>query len=156
GLFDGPPASSELRQRLETEAGTCGTRALHDRLAQVDAVTAARLHPNDQRRIIRALEVWELTGRPISAWQTQWGSQRTEDSGQRTEDGQPESVLLCPLSSVLWLNRPRPELYARINERVERMITSGLVDEVRALRQTRQPISREAAQALGYKEVFAH
>ncbi|OAI54939.1 tRNA dimethylallyltransferase [Planctomycetaceae bacterium SCGC AG-212-F19] len=148
GLFDGPPASAELRQRLATEADTLGPQALHDRLAQVDAVTAARLHANDQRRIIRALEVWELTGRPISAWQTQWGNQRTEDTGDTTEEGQQISVL-C-------LDRPRAELYARINARVERMIAAGLVDEVRALRQTQQPISREAAQALGYKEVFAH
>jgi tRNA dimethylallyltransferase len=57
---------------------------------------------------------------------------------------------------VLCLDLPRPELYARINARVERMFAAGLVDEVRVLRQLHRPLSREAAQALGYKEVFAH
>src|SRR5262249_37208877 len=72
GLFDGPPADSALRQRLTEEAERSGGHVLHERLAQVDPVTAARLHPHDHRRIIRALEVWELTGRPISTWQQQW------------------------------------------------------------------------------------
>ena len=72
GLFDGPPADAELRRRLTEEAERLGAPALHDRLAAVDPASAARLHPNDVRRVIRALEVWQLTGRPISAWQTQW------------------------------------------------------------------------------------
>ena len=73
GLFDGPPADAELRRRLTEEAERLGAPTLHARLATVDAVSAGRLHPNDVRRVIRALEVWELTGRPLSAWQTQWG-----------------------------------------------------------------------------------
>src|SRR5262249_20795630 len=74
GLFDGPPAAAALRQRLEQEAERDGWPALHARLARVDPAGAARLHPNDLRRVVRALEVHELTGRPISAWQTQWRS----------------------------------------------------------------------------------
>src|SRR5437773_3711676 len=64
GLFDGPPADPELRARLEAEAERDGDIALHARLAAVDPAAAQRLHPNDRRRVVRALEVWELTGKP--------------------------------------------------------------------------------------------
>src|SRR5262249_47114877 len=66
GLFDGPPADEDLRARLAEVAKRQGKQALHDRLARVDPASAARLHPNDVRRVIRALEVWELTGSPLS------------------------------------------------------------------------------------------
>jgi tRNA dimethylallyltransferase len=152
GLFDGPPAEPALRQRLAQEAHRAGCQVLHERLAMVDPATAARLHPNDLRRVIRALEVWELTGRPISAWQKQWSLDRRHD---------PLSSLFSPLSATLvprclWLDLPRKELYARINVRVERMMAAGLVEEVQGLRQLARPVSREAAQALGYKEIFAY
>jgi tRNA dimethylallyltransferase len=139
GLFDGPPANPELRRRLEQEAETLGKQALHDRLAHVDAVTAARLHVNDQRRVIRALEVFESTGRPISGWQREWQRESNSDTHH-----------------VLWLDLPRAELYARIDTRVQEMVEVGLVEEVRALRKLAQPLSKEASQALGYKEMFAH
>jgi tRNA dimethylallyltransferase len=173
GLFDGPPADPDLRRRLIEEAEHAGRPALHERLARVDPATAARLHPNDLRRIVRALEVWERTGRPISDWQRQWPGdrgQRTEDRGQRTGGSvdqvagvnHPETLtadslssVLCSLSSVLYLDLPRPELYTRINERVVRMVADGLADEARALRRLPRPISREAAQGVGYQEMFA-
>lgn len=140
GLFDGPPADETIRRRLSDEAAARGGAALHGRLASVDPVSAARLHPNDLRRVIRALEVWELTGRPISDWRKQW-----------TTTGRPRDDPRC-----LCLDLPRPELYARIDARVERMIADGLVEEVRALRQLPRPLSRQAMQALGYKEMFAY
>jgi len=139
GMFDGPPANAELRRRLAAEAEQNGKAALHARLARVDPASAARLHFNDVRRVIRALEVWELTGRPISAWQTQW-------SGSA---GDGEHV-----PRVLWLDLPRPDLYARIDARVGEMLAAGLVEEVRRLRALPHHVSREAAQALGYKELF--
>jgi len=142
GLFDGPPGDEALRHRLAEEAQQQGVVALHCRLAAVDPVTAQRLHPNDVRRVIRALEVWELTGRPLSAWQQQWN--QPDDLG-------PEGT-----ANVLWLDLPRDELYARIDARVEAMVAGGLVEEVRALIQLPQPLSREAAQALGYKEMIEH
>jgi tRNA dimethylallyltransferase len=142
GLFDGPPADAEVRRRLTDEAELAGTNVLHDRLAQTDPITAARLHPNDLRRIVRALEVWELTGRPISSWQQQWSVATTTEQPNRDQ--------------VLCLDLPRAELYARIEVRVEQMIKAGWVEEALAVRRLARPLSREAAQALGYKELFAY
>jgi tRNA dimethylallyltransferase len=139
GLFDGPPADEELRRRLTAEAAAHGSAALHRRLAEHDPVAAARLHPNDVRRTVRALEVWELTGRPISSFQQQW---------RASPDGVQDRVF--------WLDVPRAQLYERINKRVREMISAGLVEEVRRLRAAPHPLSREASQAVGYKELFDH
>jgi tRNA dimethylallyltransferase len=147
GLFDGPPADPELRRSLTEEAERLGPAALHARLAAVDPASAARLHPNDVRRVVRALEVGRLTGRPLSAWQTQWRPDASQD--------QPADAGRSP-RPVLYLNPPRAELYARIDARVRRMVADGLVEEARALRSLPRPLSREAAQAVGYKELFDH
>jgi tRNA dimethylallyltransferase len=165
GLFDGPPADEQIRQRLTREAALTGPSAVHERLARVDPRTAARLHPNDVRRVVRALEVWELTGRPISSWQLQWPQPEDKET-RRQGDKEPEvrspppvslsPCLLVSLSPCLWLDLPRAELYDRIDRRVEQMFAAGLVEEVRALRALPRALSREAAQALGYKEVFAY
>src|SRR5438876_1991610 len=122
GLFDGPPADPELRQRLTQEGERDGDQALHQRLAEVDPVSASRLHPHDVRRIVRALEVWEVTRRPISAWQQQWkprGGSRIEDRGLKIEDRG------WPVDRCLWLDVPRQELYDRINGRVREMMAKG-------------------------------
>ncbi len=158
GLFEGPPADDALRRRLEDEAERLGRPALHGRLARVDPATAARLHPNDVRRVVRALEVWELTGRPISAWQTQWTVAASVPLAGFLHEDKPASGTLAATGrpAVLWLDVPRAELYARINERVEHMVAAGLADEARALRQLPRPLSREAAQAVGYREMFDH
>lgn len=142
GLFDGPPADSSVRTRLEAEAQRTGRMALHDRLRQIDPIAAARLHPNDVRRVVRALEVWELSGKPMSAWQTQWD----------TAADHPASAP----NQVLWLDLPREELYRRIDARVVRMFSEGLVEEVQTLAALPRPLSKEAAQALGYKEILAY
>lgn len=143
GLFDGPPADAGLRQRLTEEAEREGKESLHARLARVDPASASRLHVNDVRRVVRALEVWELTGSPISSWQTQW----TGEQPTHTPTGLPR---------VLCLDIPRETLYSRIDARVEQMIESGLVAEVQRLQALPRPSSREARQALGYKEMLAH
>jgi tRNA dimethylallyltransferase len=167
GLFDGPPADEALRARLAEEAQRHGKSALHERLARLDPASATRLHPNDLRRVIRALEVHELTGRPLSAWQTQWNAEcgvRSADSRGGQPDGSEASPLATPQSAIrnphfprcLWLDRPRAELYRRIDARVEGMIAAGLVEEARALRRLDRRPSREACQALGYKELFEH
>src|SRR5262245_48538823 len=137
GLFAGPPADLELRRRLTAEARQHGPQVLHERLAKLDPVTAARLHPHDVRRVVRALEVSHLTGKPISAWQTQW-AESTEHRAQSEADGADNPALRSPLSGLpqcLCLDLPRSELYARIDRRVVEMIEAGLVDEARRLRQ---------------------
>jgi tRNA dimethylallyltransferase len=141
GLFDGPGANPALRARLEAEAEAVGPEVLHRRLAAVDPLTAGRLHPHDLRRVVRALEVWETTGRPLSEWQQQW-----DRPGIRQK----------PDDRCLLLDRPRQELYARIDARVEAMVAEGLVEEIAALRSLPRPVSREAAQAVGYREINAY
>ncbi|MGH7226083.1 MAG: tRNA (adenosine(37)-N6)-dimethylallyltransferase MiaA, partial [Gemmataceae bacterium] len=146
GLFEGPSGDEAIRRRLIAEAEALGSAVLHARLAVVDPVSAERLHPNDVRRIVRALEVWELTGRPLSAWQTQWRQRAGSASdGMNVAYASGSSPVLC-------LDTPRDELYARIDARVQRMIAEGWLEEARQLRQLQEPLSRQAAQALGYKE----
>src|SRR5205823_12428095 len=99
-----------LRQRLEAEAAQSGSAALHARLHAVDPASAGRIHPNDVRRTVRALEVYELTGQPLSALQTQWSIPPAPDSGTP--------------APVLWLDLPRAELYERIDRRVEAMFAA--------------------------------
>jgi len=134
GIFDGPVADPALRRRLEAEPSA----ALHVRLAMVDPPAALRLHPNDQRRLVRALEVFELTGRPMSEWQQQFQKQPTRRF------------------PPVWLDLPRETLYSRINHRALAMFAAGLVEEVRRLAELPKPLSKEAQQALGYKEVLVH
>lgn len=146
GLFPGPPADAELRHSLELEAATRGVAALHARLADIDAKTAARLHPNDVRRVVRALEVHALTGKPISEWQGTW------DTPAFAVDASAAPPPICIPAVVLEL--PRAELYSRINERVDRMLEAGWLDEVGRLLALSRPLSREARQALGYRELL--
>lgn len=137
GLFDGPPADPERRRRLEAEAAEAGPAGLHARLATVDPTAARRLHPNDLRRITRALEVWELTGRPISNWQQEWRAMPSTAG-----------------PAVYCIDRPREELYDRIDFRVTEMLTAGWLDEARRLRELTRPVSREVLAAIGYRELF--
>ncbi len=139
GLFDGPPADPAIRERLTQEAEAKGSDSLHRRLAEVDPVSAAKLHPNDSRRIIRALEVFELTGQPISVWQTQWSAIESRPADAPT---------------IICLDRPREELYDRINRRAEAMFAEGLIDEAHRLRLLDRPLSVEASKALGYAEAM--
>jgi tRNA dimethylallyltransferase len=138
GLFASPTSDPELRSRLEAE----DRQTLHSQLRAVDPKSARRLHPNDVRRVVRALEVWHLTGKSLSAWQQQswWG-----DTEPKFPDG-----------SCLAIDVPREELYARIEQRIEQMFAAGWVDEVQRLRQLSNPTSREAAHALGYAEIAEH
>ena len=148
GLFPGPPGDEELRRALEAEAAASGVYVLHARLAEIDTRTAARLHPNDLRRVVRALEVHALTGKPISEWQGTW------DTPAFAAD---PSAVPPPISiPAVVLELPREELYTRINERVERMVAAGWLDEVRRLLSLTHPLSREARQALGYRELLAY
>lgn len=146
GLFDGPPADAELRRTLETDAERAGVEALHARLAAVDPKTAARLHPNDVRRVVRALEVHALTGKPISQWQQTWDTSAFAGSA---ESAPPPAQIPAAV-----LELPRAVLYDRINCRVDAMLGAGWLDEVRRLLALPHPLSREARQALGYRELL--
>jgi tRNA dimethylallyltransferase len=139
GLYQGPPPDWEFRKAIDQEIEQVGLRALRDRLMLVDPLSAQKLHPNDKRRMIRALEVYRTTGRPISHQQTHF------DEGRP-----PKSV------KVFCLAWPRDDLHRRIDARVERMFAAGLVDEVRALLARYGSLSRTASQAVGYREVLDH
>jgi tRNA dimethylallyltransferase len=138
GLFEGPPSNPELRRRLIEEGDRIGDDALHARLALVDARTASRLHPNDRRRVIRALEVFELTGTPLSTCQA--------------EHDRPAPATV----QVFALEHPRARLHERINDRVDEMLAAGWIDEVRRLLDLPLPLDPVPAQAVGYRELIAH
>ncbi len=139
GLFAGPSADWAFRRELMARAERDGVPALHAELARVDPGAARRIHANDLRRIVRALEVRHKTGRPISEQQREWssGSLRHNVVG-------------------LILARSREDVCARIDERVTRMFREGLVDEVSSLLDRGEGLGREARQALGYKEVIEY
>ncbi|MFO8006397.1 MAG: tRNA (adenosine(37)-N6)-dimethylallyltransferase MiaA, partial [Candidatus Brocadiia bacterium] len=132
GLMDAPGRDPELRRRLRKEYQQKGGEQMHRKLARLDPEAAERIHPNDVQRLVRALEVYELTGEPISQGQEQFA-------------GTPE--LPC---RMVGLRRAREELYRRIERRVDAMMERGLLEEVRSLRGRLGP---QASQAVGYKEL---
>jgi tRNA dimethylallyltransferase len=138
GVFDGPPADWEFRESLETSASERGDY-LHQRLAEVDPVSAQRLHPRDHRRLIRAIEVHHITGRSLSS---------QHEHGPLPESDRPRNVF--------WIHPPRSWLHERINRRVDQMLEEGLIAEVEGLVGSRFSLSRTARQGLGYKEVIDH
>jgi tRNA dimethylallyltransferase len=133
GLFAGPPADPALRAELHA----LGPEALRARLLAIDPEAAARIHPADLRRTVRALEVHTLTGYPITALQQQWA-----------RDARPRPGL-----AVCVLNPPKETLSPRINARVKAMFAAGLVDEVAALLRV-GPLATQPAEALGYKQLI--
>ncbi len=139
GMFDGPGADAELRERLSREADSSGLDSLHRRLSGVDPLAASRIHPNDRRRIIRALEVYDLTGTPISTLQTQWEAEHPRRDYK-----------------LIGLRRTLEDQNSRTNERVMRMVNEGLVEEVRLLLAEGRSLSTAAKQALGYAEMIRH
>ncbi len=139
GIFEGPPADWDFRAQIENEVEEVGQEALHHRLQLVDPLSADKLHPNDSRRIIRALEVLHVTGQPISHLQREF-----------------ERSMKPEQCRVFWLHLPRPQLHKRIEDRVQVMFDQGLVAEVEGLLSRHQSLSRSAIQAVGYKEVISH
>ncbi len=137
GLSQGPAPDPELRKALEEEAAKVGGAAMHDRLKMVDPLAAARIHENDTRRMIRALEVHQATGQPMSHYQFEF-----EDHAK------PEDC------KAFWLSWERPVLHQRINDRVDAMFDAGLVEEVQRLLDGFSPLSTTALQAVGYQEVI--
>ncbi len=137
GLFEGPGTDEQIRSRLKEQADAQGTDQLHRRLTEIDPEAAARIHPNDAKRIIRALEVYESTGRPISSFQQQWAENRAKHAW-----------------TIIGLRRQKDQEAKRINARAKTMIAAGLVDEVRALLAEDKPLSQQARCAIGYAEII--
>ena len=138
GLFSGPGKDETVRARLQSEAEEAGVGELYARLESVDHDYAQTINSNDLRRIVRALEVFELTRRPLSAL--------------HREHRQSEQ----PIESVqAGLDYARDELYARIDARVDRMLEQGLVDEVKRLIDEGYAHQIERLRSLGYREIAA-
>ncbi len=159
GIFEGPQADRNFREECRERAVCEGVDALHEELRVVDPEAAERLHPNDIMRVIRALEVYHISGRPQSVLQAEdrkiFAEQRREFFGVDKV-----SYLTCAM------NREREDLNERINRRVDKMFAAGLMDEVIALCERSRPHLRPAGQerhrlgpqadkALGYKEILA-
>ena len=135
GLCDAPPADGKIREQLWSECHGVGSSILYHRLLGVDSVAASRIHPNDARRIIRALEVYALTGRPIASW---WREASAE--------------LLHGHVTVIGVTREREALYRRIDERLLHMVyEQGVINEVRAL--LKWPLSRTVRQVHGLADL---
>ena len=139
GLFEGPGSDDQIRAQLRARVAAEGLASLHGELARVDPEAAERINVNDAKRIIRALEVHQLTGQPISSFQKQFDAER-------------------PLQdwTIIGLRRERPVESHRINLRVKRMIDEGLVDEVKSLLTEEKPLSQQARCAIGYSEIIGH
>lgn len=141
GLFDGPGEEPSIREALRLEAREEGVPGLHRKLTVLDPEAAAAIHPNDLFRIVRALEVCVVKGRPISALRAE---------GHRTLRRVPGPVLL------FGLERRRQELYQRIDARAEDMVAHGFVEEVRALLDRGYSPGLKPLRAIGYRHMIGH
>jgi len=139
GLFQGPGADEQLRVELRARAKAEGLAELHRELASVDPTAGESISPNDAKRIIRALEVYRITGKPISAQQRQW-----------------DALDVAPDWTIIGLRREKAEENKRINVRTKKMIEAGLVDEVKSLLSEEKPLSKQARSAIGYAEIIDH
>ncbi|NCZ63627.1 MAG: tRNA (adenosine(37)-N6)-dimethylallyltransferase MiaA [Cellvibrionales bacterium] len=140
--FDAIPATRpEVRVDIEEEAARSGWPALHAKLAEVDPVLAARLHPNHSQRIGRGLEVWRMTGRPLSSWQ--------EGNLSPAVDGEAIPLVIAP--------RSREELHGRIARRFDDMLSEGFLEEVEALyRRGDLTPDLPAIRAVGYRQMWRY
>jgi len=139
GLFDGPGSDEQIRAELRAQAQRDGPAKLHEALRWIDPEAASRIDPNDAKRIIRALEVYRLTGKPISSFQKQFDAQ------------QPMHDWI-----ILGLRREKAEESQRMNARVKKMVGQGLVEEVRSLLAEEKPLGQQARCAIGYAEIVEH
>jgi len=139
GLFEGPGTNQKIRAELRSRAEAEGLVELYSELTKIDPVAAERINPNDSKRIIRALEVYQLTGKPISRLQKQWDRHDTKHDW-----------------TIIGLRREKTDTSGRINKRVKRMIAAGFVDEVKSLLAEEKPLSKQARCAIGYVEIIEY
>jgi len=136
GLFEGPAENPEIRQQLERAVAVTGLNSVYGRLVEIDPTVTSTIHPNDRLRTIRALEVYQLTGKPISQWQKE----------HRFHE-QPFEVF------KIGLNRERAELYERINRRSSDMVEAGFLEEVRGLAARGYPLELKPLRSVGYAQM---
>ena len=134
GLFEGPSADDALRIELAARP----VESLAEEVARIDPAASRRIDRNDQRRLIRAIEVFRLTGKPITDHQREWGNQVRHEA------------------TWLGLNWDKEALNRRINQRVRQMLEAGWMDEVRGLLDRYGELSRTATTATGYSQIAAH
>ena len=139
GLCDAPPTDPIVRAALRQEARDQGHDCLYARLVAVDPVAAARLHPRDESKVIRALEVYQLSGRRMSEFQREHGFAE-----------RPFSAL------IIGLNRDRDALYRRIEERIDWQLSHGLIEETKHLLAQGYQRDSAAMKGLGYRQVAEH
>ncbi|MHC4596732.1 MAG: tRNA (adenosine(37)-N6)-dimethylallyltransferase MiaA, partial [Planctomycetota bacterium] len=137
GLFEGPGTNEQIRAELRARAQAEGLAQLHRELTKIDPIAADRINPNDSKRIIRALEVYKTTGKPISSLQKQFNAKKPVHDW-----------------TIIGLRREKTDANSRINRRVKKMIPAGLVDEVRSLLDEEKPLSPQARCAIGYTEII--
>ena len=141
GLSTLPSADEGLRRELEQELKEKGVQHMHQRLAGIDPESAARIHPNDPQRITRAIEVYELSGKPMSVW---WAEQQAQSF--------PYPLLKIGLAPV-----ERASLHARIAQRFEQMLQQGFVDEVKHLRENPAlTLDLPSMRCVGYRQVWQY
>ncbi|WP_346400368.1 tRNA (adenosine(37)-N6)-dimethylallyltransferase MiaA [Pseudomonas syringae] len=151
GLADMPAADAQVRAQLEADAQAFGWQTLHDQLAVVDPVSAARIHPNDPQRLIRALEVYRVSGMSMTAHREQQTAQSTEAAASGRQQ------LPYTVANLAIAPADRKVLHQRIALRFEQMLDQGFLDEVLALRSRGDLHSGlPSIRAVGYRQVWDH
>jgi tRNA dimethylallyltransferase len=154
GLFEGPGTNEQIRNELRMRAEIEGLSGLYQELTEVDPVAAQKIHQNDAKRIIRALEVYQLTGKSISSFQWQWNQRNTHACPERSRgDARLKTI---DGWTIVGLRRGKTDTSSRINKRVKKMLADGLVDEVKSLLAEEKPLSKQARCAIGYAEIIEH
>ncbi|MDP6962683.1 MAG: tRNA (adenosine(37)-N6)-dimethylallyltransferase MiaA [Planctomycetota bacterium] len=137
GLIDLPAVDQQIRDGLQQRLQQEGAVALRQELQKVDPEAAYRIHPNDHRRMLRALETWQSTGRSLSDWQQQWPNDKH-------------------VSELAWvLDWPRELLHARVRQRFEEMFNSGLLDEIKAINDG-VGFGKTSSKAIGYRQLLSY
>lgn len=141
GIADLPPADESVRRQLSEEAASSGWQKMHERLRQLDAISAERIHPNDPQRIQRALEVYQLSGRPLSSFFTE----------------EKNRALACKIIKIIVAPADRSILHERIRQRFEDMMECGLINEVESLYR-RGDLSADlpSMRIVGYRQVWQY
>ncbi len=136
GFFEAEIRSDEVKRKLQTAVKLTGLEPFYEKLKQVDPLSAQRIHHNDRQRILRALEVWEIAGIPLSQFHQ-------------------EEIISADFQAIyIGLNMDRQSLYDKIERRVDEMIRNGLIDEVKRLMQMGYSEQLPSLQTVGYKETF--